>query len=259
MTEPDPSPQDGAGLPVPPCRVAIAEDDRDISSLVTAFLTARGVEVHHAANARQLDRLLAVQHVDVLLLDIMLPGEDGISICRRLRSAPETAELPVLIVSALGSEVDRVKGLEIGADDYLVKPFSPHELLARIRAVLRRTDSVQRRLAASRPVMEFDGWRLDLRRHALHAPDGTRVPLTSGELRLLSVFARNCQRTLSRDHLMVELHGRKSTPLDRSVDILVSRLRRKIEPDARAPLLIRTVRNGGYIFTPEVQLAPEPA
>ncbi|NKC29332.1 response regulator [Falsiroseomonas selenitidurans] len=237
--------------------VAIVEDDREIAALVAGFLQSRNLTVSCAGNARQLDRLLRSQRIDVLLLDVMLPEEDGIAICRRLRLAPETAELPILLVSALGSEVDRVKGLEIGADDYVVKPFSPPELLARIRALLRRADMTTRRASVAPCILCFDGWRLDLRRHALHMPDGTRVPLTSGEFGLLGIFARQAQRILSRDHLLTQLYGRNAGPADRSMDILVSRLRRKIEPDPRDPTLIRTVRHGGYVFTPEVTALAE--
>jgi two-component system OmpR family response regulator len=234
------------------CHIAIAEDDRDIADLVSGFLRGRDLAVSCAGTAKQLDRVLKTQHVDALLLDIMLPDEDGLSICRRLRRTPETADIPILLVSALGSEADRVKGLEIGADDYLVKPFSPPELLARIRAVLRRSDITTRRVTAAESVLGFDGWRLDLRRHALHMPDGTRATLTSGEFSLLTIFARQAQRILSRDHLLNALYGRSAGPVDRSIDILVSRLRRKVEPDPQEPTLIKTVRNGGYVFTPAV-------
>lgn len=237
--------------------ILVVDDDRGIRDLLARALPPFGFRVATAREGREANAVLASQRVACLVLDLMLPGEDGIAICRRLRLAPETAELPILLVSALGSEVDRVKGLEIGADDYVVKPFSPPELLARIRALLRRADMTTRRASVAPCILCFDGWRLDLRRHALHMPDGTRVPLTSGEFGLLGIFARQAQRILSRDHLLTQLYGRNAGPADRSMDILVSRLRRKIEPDPRDPTLIRTVRHGGYVFTPEVTTLAE--
>jgi two-component system OmpR family response regulator len=179
----------------------------------------------------------------------MLPGEDGLSICRRLRAA---STVPILMLSALGTETDRVVGLEMGADDYLPKPFSTRELLARVRAVLRRGHLVADESSRETDGFWFDGWKLDLATRQLTSPDGLRLPLTSGEFNLLAVFCRHARKVLSRDQLLDLVHGRAANLFDRSIDIQVSRLRRKIESDPKDPLLIKTVRFGGYMFTPGV-------
>jgi two-component system OmpR family response regulator len=239
----------------PPAHVVIVEDDPDIAELISGFLRSRRFRVTAVADRRSLERTLRLDRADAVLLDIMLAGDDGVEICRQLRSQPGTEDLPILLVSALGSEVDRVRGLDLGADDYIVKPFSPDELVARLRAVLRRAGAATRRTARL-ALLHFDGWRLDLRRRTLHDGRGDRVALTGAEFALLCVFARAPQRTLSRDALAFELHGRTIGPDDRSIDILVSRLRRKIEPEPGAPQLIRTMRNLGYLFAPEVRAHP---
>lgn len=240
-----------------PTHILVVEDDQEIAGLISGLLVKSGVSVSRAAHGRQLDRVLRGQHIDLVLLDIMLPEEDGLSICRRLRAAPETAGLPIIVVSALGSEAERVRGLDLGADDYLVKPFGSGELLARIRAVLRRHAQAQKRHASRQEVLDADGLRLDLRRHALHAADGARLALTSTELALITIFMRHPQTVLSRDQIALRLHGRNADPLDRTIDLAVSRLRRKVEPDPQAPSVIETVRNSGYVFTRPVRVVEE--
>ena len=181
----------------------------------------------------------------------MLPGEDGLSLCRRVRA---DSDLPIIMLTAVGEETDRIVGLEIGADDYLAKPFNPRELLARIRAVLRRANEIRRRAGDGRfRRFEFQGWTLDAARRCLHAPDGAPVDLTAGEFGLLLALVEHPGRVLTRDQLLDLTRGREAGPYDRSVDIQVSRLRRKIEDDSKRPALIKTVRSGGYVFAGSVR------
>jgi two-component system OmpR family response regulator len=232
-----------------PPHLLLVEDDPDISVMVANFMTEHGFRVTRAPDGRGVERIMATEKVDFVVLDIMLPGEDGLSLCRRLRA---NSAVPILMLTALGTETDRVVGLEMGADDYLTKPFSSRELLARVRAVLRRGTLQETPTNARATTVTFDGWRMDLAARQLQSPDGLRVPLTSGEFSLLSIFCQNARRVLSRERLLDLLHGRSAVMFDRSIDIQVSRLRRKIEPDPRDPTLIKTVRYGGYVFTPEV-------
>jgi two-component system OmpR family response regulator len=232
----------------------LIEDDAEISVMVSRFMTDHGFRVTRSPDGRMIDRIMAAGRVDFVVLDVMLPGEDGLSICRRLRAQ---SGVPILMLTALGSETDRIVGLEMGADDYLPKPFSPRELLARVRAVLRRgtmsEPSPGALGGAGRPLsFTFDDWRIDLATRQLYSPDGLRMALTSGEFNLLSVFCQHAGQVLSRDQLLDLLHGRAAAMFDRSVDIQVSRLRRKIEPDPKDPTMIKTVRYGGYMFTPVV-------
>jgi two-component system OmpR family response regulator len=230
--------------------ILFVEDDEEIRTMVADFLGSNGFRVSVARDGREMDRVLDVSRIDLLILDIMLPGEDGLSLCRRVRAG---GNLPVIMLTARGSEIERVVGLEIGADDYLAKPFSTHELLARIRAVLRRTHALGATPSAGRPaVLTFAGWVLNLGARRLQSSDGIRVPLTGAEFDLLVAFCEHPNRVLTRDQLLDLTRGKASLPFDRSVDIQVSRLRRKIESDPRDPSLIQTVRAGGYIFTAEV-------
>jgi len=228
----------------------LVEDDPEISVMVSGFMSDHGFRVTRAPDGRGIDRIVTAEKIDFVVLDIMLPGEDGLSLCRRLRAA---SAVPILMLTALGTETDRVVGLEMGADDYLTKPFSPRELLARVRAILRRGTLNDLPPAPRATIVTFGGWRMDLATRQLHSPDGLRVPLTSGEFNLLAVFCQNARNVLSRDRLLDLLHGRSAVMFDRSIDIQVSRLRRKIEPDPRDPTLIKTVRYGGYVFTPKVE------
>lgn len=231
--------------------VLIVDDDAEIRDLTARFLNKHGFRTTTAANARAMDEALQSGRFDLIVLDLMLPGEDGLSICRRLRAG---TDMPIIMLTALGEETDRIVGLEMGADDYLPKPFNPRELLARIKAVLRRADGTTRDETGgpASTMLIFDQWRLDTARRELTNGDGVLVPLTAGEYALLAAFAERPRRVLNRDQLLDLTRGRESGPFDRSVDVQLSRLRRKIEDDPKAPTLIKTVRGGGYIFTPLV-------
>jgi two-component system, OmpR family, response regulator len=236
-------------LPEP--HILIVEDDREIRALVARFLKANGFRVSTAGDGREMDRVLADSRIDLVILDLMLPGEDGLSICRRLRA---TQKLPIVIISAKGEELDRVVGLELGADDYIVKPFGSREVLARVRAVLRRTAAQPAGADTVLPAaFRFHGWMLDSLRRTLVDPNGARISVTDGEFDLLRVFCQRAGRLLSRDQLIDLTQGRAAGPNERSIDILVVRLRRKIEADPQDPQFIRTVRSGGYLFTPDVE------
>lgn len=230
--------------------ILVVEDDADIRTMVSRFLTKNGCRVTATGDAQSMGRAIGAARIDLVILDIMLPGEDGLSICRRLRA---TSSVPIIMLTAAGDPVARVVGLEMGADDYVAKPFDPHELLARIRAVLRRSAALP---GAEKPVgpMRFVGWSLDPVSRELHSPAGARVILTSGEFDLLLAFCLHAQRTLTRDQLLDLTQGRGTEAVSRSIDILVSRIRRKIEDDPRDPVLIKTVRSGGYVFTPLVEV-----
>jgi two-component system OmpR family response regulator len=229
--------------------ILLVEDDREIRKLVSQFLRDNGVRVATSPDGREMDHALKDNCIDLLVLDIMLPGEDGLSICRRLRAS---SNLPVIMLTAKGEDIDRIVGLEIGADDYLTKPFNPRELLARIRAVLRRgaNDTVAEFRGDS--IFTFEGWRLDPNIRQLHDPDGARVALTGAEFDLLFAFCERPRRVLSRDQLIDLTQGRSAAPFERSIDVLVSRLRQKMEKDPKEPRLIQTIRSGGYMFSPAV-------
>jgi two-component system OmpR family response regulator len=229
--------------------ILVVEDDREISTLVSRFLRTNELRVTVAGDGRDMDRLLKDHRIDLIVLDVMLPGEDGLEICRRLRAA---STVPVIMLTARGEEIDRIVGLELGADDYMTKPFNPRELLARIRAVLRRGGTSTTEAARSGAVLGFDGWRLNPNVRQLHDPDGVRVALTGAEFDLLLVFCERTRRVLSREQLIDLTQGRGAGPFERSVDVLVSRLRQKMEHDPREPKLIQTIRGGGYMFSPEV-------
>lgn len=228
--------------------ILLVEDDPEISTLAAGFLRANDVRVSTAANADEADKILAAGGIHLAVLDIMLPGEDGLSICRRLRA---TSALPVIMLTAKSEDIDRIIGLEMGADDYLTKPFNPRELLARIRAVLRRSGSDHAK-APELSSLTFDGWQLDPNGRQLLSPDGVRVALTGAEFTLLLVFCQRPRRVLSRDQLVDLTQGRVSGPFDRSIDVLVSRLRQKMEKSPRHPVLFQTIRSGGYMFSPQV-------
>jgi len=237
----------------------VVDDDREVRGLLSKFLGEHGFRVTQAADGQAMYQALKVGRFDLVILDVMLPGEDGLSLCRRLRATEAT---PVIMLTAAGTDTDRIVGLELGADDYLTKPFNPRELLARIKAVLRRTNALPPKAAQSRaPVFAFAGWRLQAARRELHSPEGVLMPLSAGEFDLLMAFIEHPQQILSREQLLDLARGRSSVLFDRSIDVQVYRLRRKMEADPQAPVLIKTVRAGGYIFTPEVttETAPEQA
>ena len=210
------------------------------------------MRVAAVADAREMDRTLKESRIDLLVLDLMLPGEDGLSICRRLRAS---SNLPVIMLTAKGEDIDRIIGLEIGADDYLIKPFNPRELLARIRAVLRRGLAGTGAADRNGTILVFDGWRINATTRQLHDPGGARVALTGAEFDLLLAFCERPRRVLSRDQLIDLTQGRSAAPFERSIDVLVSRLRQKIEAEPKEPTLIQTICSGGYLFSPEVKSA----
>lgn len=231
--------------------ILIVDDHREIRDLVSRALTRDGFRVSVAADGRAMRRVLADSRIDLILLDLMLPGEDGLSLCRTLRT---DSNIPIIMLTAKGEEVDRVIGLELGADDYLPKPFGSRELIARIRAVLRRArDNAVRPDVTRRPKRyRFDRWRLDTGARELIREDGVTVPLSTGEYDLLISLVERPQRVLSRDQLLDLARGRAASPLDRSIDTQISRLRKKLEADPGDPRIIKTVWGGGYMLAAEV-------
>lgn len=229
----------------------IVDDDRDIRELLSEILTRYGYRVSTAHDAPEMARVLSATHIDLVVLDVMLPGQDGLSICRELRAS---SNLPVIMLTAMGETTDRIIGLEVGADDYLPKPFEARELVARIKAVLRRMNSsVNPETFQLSDIVSFAGWTLDLAKRQLKTPTEVTVDLTSGEFDLLNAFVEHPQRVLSRDQLLDLARGRNAAPFDRSIDVQVSRLRRKLHVESIGEPLIKTIRNGGYLFTPKVE------
>ena len=232
-----------------PDHILIVDDDPEIRELLTGYLERQGLKATGAADGREMRRVLTHERVDLLVLDLMLPGEDGISLCRELR-APGQPALPIVMLSARSEEADRILGLELGADDYLSKPFAARELLARARSVLRRTRMLPPAIAAEMPQarLRFGAWTLDtVARHLVDA-QGTLVSLSGAEYRLLRVLLQHPQRILSRDQLLQLTQGRDADVFDRSIDLLVSRLRQRLGDGPRDARYIKTVRNEGYVF-----------
>jgi two-component system OmpR family response regulator len=234
--------------------ILVVDDDEDLLALLKKFLERYQYAVATARSGAEMDAQMAGRHFDALILDVMLPGEDGLSLCRRVR---EASAIPIVMLTAVTETADRIVGLELGADDYLAKPFDARELLARIRALLRRA-ALPKPAAADghHPALLFADWRLDLARRELRSADLTLVPLSSGEFELLLAFLEHPQRLLTREQLIDYARGSGHDVYDRSVDVQISRIRRKIEANARSPEMIRTVRNAGYIFTVPVTRAP---
>jgi two-component system, OmpR family, response regulator len=230
--------------------IAIVEDDPEIRSLSAGLFEREGFEVAPCEDAVALDALLARRRPALIVLDVMMPGEDGLSVCRRLSAQGGP---PIILVTARGEDIDRIIGLEIGADDYLPKPFHPRELIARARAILRRASAATEPGPRTGELYDFAGWTFDPAARALADPEGAAVELSAGDYELLLAFVKHPQRVLTRDFLMDWTKGRDATPFDRAVDVALSRLRRKLGDDPAAPRLIRTVRNGGYLFTPTVR------
>ena len=231
----------------------IVDDDPGLRELLTDYLGRNGFRVSSAGDGRGLWAALERETVDLVILDLMLPGDDGLVLCRTLRAR---SPIPIIMLTARGDATDRIVGLEMGADDYLPKPFNPRELLARIKALLRRTRSND----AAEPIESgtvlrlcFAGWCLEVATRQLIAPDGLRVPLGAAEYRLLRVFLDHPQRILSRDQLLDLTQGREATPFDRSIDVQVSRLRRRLRDDPRESTLLKTVRSEGYLFAAPVR------
>lgn len=227
----------------------VVDDDREIRELLSRFLDRSGLRVSIARDWREMEKILHDSRIDLIVLDLMLPGKDGLAICRDL---PAGSAIPVIMLTAMGETTDRIVGLEVGADDYITKPFEPRELLARIRAVLRRRDAAGKVLSAGTKVLQFAGWKLDPVRHRLTSPDGTIVSLSGGEFDLLLAFVERAGRVLTREQLLDLTRSRAAAPFDRSIDVQVSRLRHKIEADPQLPELIVTVRGGGYVFSADV-------
>ncbi len=231
-------------------RVLVVDDDQKLRELVIKFLTREGFEVAGVGGGVAMDDYLGKHPVNLIVLDLMLPGEDGLSIARRLRA---NSGIPILMLSARGEDIDRIIGLEVGADDYLAKPFNPRELAARVKAILRRTQELNRSVGYGGQGSEtyrFGGFTVNLTTHAV-SRDGEQVSLTAGEFSLLEAFVKHPNRVLSRDHLIELIKGYERSPFDRSVDVRVTRLRKKLESDPDQPQYIRTVWGRGYIFTPQ--------
>ncbi len=233
--------------------ILVVDDHRDIRDLLAKYLTKHGYRVSVADGGQAMKKTIASSAIDLVVLDLMMPGEDGLALCRDLRAK---TDLPVIMLTAMAEETDRVIGLEMGADDYVTKPFNPRELLARIKAVLRRTHSLpQSRSELSSDRLRFDRWILDTAQRELVGEDGVALPLSTAEFLLLSAFVQHPKMVLSRDQLLDLTRGRAAHAFDRSIDNQVSRLRRKIETDPKNPELIKTVWGGGYSFTAEIQPA----
>lgn len=226
--------------------ILLVEDDDEVRRLVSGLIEKEGYRVTAIPDAKAMDKAIAADAPNLVILDVMLPGEDGFSICRRLRLA---LSVPILMLTAKSDEIDRVLGLEMGADDYLVKPFGPRELLARIRALLRRAAEPVRTPAEKANRIGFDGFVIDFDTRVVTTPGGDMLPLTSAEFDLLTCFVKRPRRVLSRETILDFVHGRSADPFDRSVDMLVSRLRRKLDGIEGVAGMITTIRNGGYLFT----------
>ncbi len=235
----------------PSPHILVVDDHRDIRETLARYLIKNGLRATTAESAAHARKTLKSASVDLVVLDIMMPGEDGLSLCRHL---VETGSIPVILLTAMADDTDRVIGLEIGADDYVTKPFNPRELLARIRAVLRRTSLVPReRDPIEQEQLSFEGWQLNVTKRELLDVEGVAVPLSSGEFQLLCAFLKRPKMVLTRDQLLDLTSGRSPNIFDRSIDNQVSRLRRKIEADVKDPKLIKTVWGGGYMFAADVK------
>jgi two-component system OmpR family response regulator len=231
--------------------ILIVDDDAEIRSLLTRYLEKNGLRATAVCDGRAMWQAMDRGAFDLIVLDLMLPGDDGLTLCRNLRAK---SDIPVVMLTARGDETDRIVGLEMGADDYLPKPFSARELLARIKVILRRTRSLPPNLKPrDEPRLRFAGWMLDTTRRQLVAPDGGEAPIGGAEYKLLRVFLDHPNRVLDRDQLLELTQGREADPLDRSIDVQVSRLRHRLGDDPRSPQLIKTVRGEGYVLSAMVQ------
>ena len=237
--------------PAQSLHVLVVDDHREIRDLLGKYLNKNGMRTSLAENAAEARKLLSAHAVDLVVLDIMMPGEDGLSLCRHIR---ESVDIPIILLSAMGEDTDRIVGLEVGADDYLVKPFNPRELLARIKAVARRAPKQPpgEAAVATGAAVSFDRWRFDPERRELFDETGAALPLSTGEFRLLAVLAANPGVVMDRDRLLDLTRGRSAAPFDRSIDNQISRLRKKLERDPGAPEIIKTVWGGGYVFASKV-------
>lgn len=235
-----------------PDHILVVDDDAEIRGLLGEYLRKNGYQASIAADGKAMWAALSRGKIDLVVLDIMLPGDDGLTLCRKLRVE---SEMPVIMLTARGEETDRIVGLEMGADDYLAKPFSPRELVARIKSVLRRYRSLPRNLRADDArIITFAGWRLDTVARHLLSPEGVVTPLGGVEYQLLRIFLSHPNQVLTRDQLMVLSKGREADPLDRSIDIRVSRLRHRLRDDPAEPRIIKTVRGEGYVLAVRVEV-----
>lgn len=233
--------------------ILVVDDDREIRTLLSDYLQKNGFRATAVADGKAMRRVLEQAHVDLIVLDLMLPGTDGLQLCRELRTR---SQIPVLMLTALGEEVDRVVGLEVGADDYLSKPFSPRELVGRVKAILRRTAHMPREPEATPQAYRFADWRLDTTARTLIRSDGKEQPLSGAEFRLLAALLANATRVLSRSQLTEMLRGRDFDPFDRSIDVRISRLRQLLGDEARSPRIIKTVYGEGYVIGVPVERDP---
>jgi DNA-binding response OmpR family regulator len=230
-----------------PTHLLVVDDDTEIAQILSRYFGGHGFRVSTAGDGISMRHVLDSEPVDIVMMDIGLPGEDGFSLTRNLRAHWHG---PVIIVTGRGESVDRVVGLELGADDYVTKPFELRELLARVRSVLRRVSPPPRTDTGR---LSFDGCVLDPQSHSLSGPQGEPIPLTSGEFALLRVLVEHANQVLTRDQLMTHIHGHDAGPFDRSIDVQIGRLRRKIEPDPAHPQRIKSIRGTGYLFSPTVR------
>ena len=231
--------------------ILIVDDDAEIRNLLRTYFENNGYRVSVAADGKGLRHAMSIAQPDLVILDLMLPGEDGFALCRELRAR---SDVPVIMLTARGEETDRIVGLELGADDYLAKPFNPRELLARVKSVLRRVRSLPRNLQPdTERGFRFAGWTLDLTTRNLNSPAGVVVALSGTEFRLLRVFLTHPNRVLTRDQLIDLMLSRDAAPFDRAIDVQVSRLRHRLGEDAREPAIIKTVRSHGYVFAATVE------
>jgi two-component system, OmpR family, response regulator len=228
--------------------ILLVDDDPDLADLLGDYLRQQGYEVDTAKDGKAMRARCEARMPDLIILDLMLPGEDGLSLCRGLRTR---SQVPIIMLTARGDDIDRIIGLEMGADDYLPKPFNPRELLARVKSILRRAQNET--LAATARKLHFAGRTVDMGARHLVGLDGSVVPLTGAEFTLLCLLAEHPNQVLSRDQLLDGLAGRESSPFDRTIDVLISRIRRRLGDDARDPALIKTVRNGGYMLAAPVE------
>jgi len=230
-------------------RILVVEDDTEIANLLALTMQDNGMIPTIAEDGRVMHALLRNNSFDLILLDVMLPGEDGLALCRNIRSEKT---IPIILLTALGEEVDRIVGLEVGADDYVTKPFSPREVVARVRSLLRRASYGLVKNTAQR-TLRFDGWKIDPMRRQLHDPSNARVALTTTEFDLLLALCRNPGHVITREELLSMTHSGLAGPIERSIDVHISRLRQKIEVNPKEPALLQTVRLGGYTFTATVE------
>lgn len=233
-------------------QILIVDDDVEIRGLLSQYLSKNGYRVRAAQDGREMWSALEQGRADLIVLDLMLPGDDGLVLCRELRARSDT---PIIMLTARGEETDRIIGLELGADDYLAKPFNPRELLARIKVILRRTRSLPQNLQPDDVrQIRFANWRLDVNARHLVSPEGVVTSLSGAEYRLLRIFLSHPNRVMSRDQLMELMQGRDNEPFDRGIDVQVSRLRKRLGEDAKEPALIKTVRSEGYVLATTIHV-----